>query len=62
MSHVPQQCMCHVVSKMLSCRMSNLRNYLRHVTISLAIYISPMSDVDFKKSSCRRFEFRGQGP
>ena len=54
--------MSHVAPKMLSCRMSNFRNAPCHVTIFIAMSLSPMSHVDFKKWPCRRVEFRGQGP
>ena len=53
----------HFDFKMVSCRMSNLRNDLCYVhDIFLLICIGSMSDVDFKKWLCRTFEFKGQGP
>ena len=54
--------MSHVASKMLSCRMSNLRNALCRVTIFPGHVDKPyMTHVDFKKWLCRHVEFRGQG-
>ena len=53
--------MSYVTSKMLSCRLSNLRNTLCHVPFFL-MSLGSMLHVDFKKCPCRRVEFRGQGP
>ena len=42
------------------CRISEM-SYVASLCF-VAMSISPMSHVDFKKRPCRRVEFRGQGP
>ena len=49
----------HVDLKMVSCRMSNLRNDLHMSIIFVLMVIGSMSHVDFKKLPCRPAEFKG---
>ena len=52
----------HVASNMLSCPISNLRNAICRVTIFVAMSMSPLLRVDFKKWPFCSVEFRGQWP
>ena len=54
----------HVDFKMVSCRMSNLRNGLCNVDDFFFMLIGSMSHVAFGKwpYACRPVEFKGQGP
>ena len=58
----PYFCNIHVDFKIVSCRMSNIRNCPYHVTNIFPHADRIMSHVDFKKWPCRPVEFKGQGP
>ena len=58
----PYFCNIHVDFKIVSSRMSNLRNCPCHITNVFPHVDMFMSHVDFKKWPCRPVEFKGQGP
>ena len=53
---------CDIDFKITRCRMSILINSPWVVYFNSYVIIGSMSHVDFKKCSCHRVEFRGQGP